>query len=233
MNKTPTGPAAKDALAEQAVAGVTGGMIVGLGTGRTPSRAIEALARRVREEKLAVQCVCTTDAVEVTARELGLTVVPFAPIERLDYLIDGADEVDPQLRMLKGQHGAIGRQRLAARASRHRVYLVNDTKMVSRLGVQHSLPIAVMRWGLASIRAEIRNVGLTGVVRRNLDGELFLTPHGNLVLDVMLPERNLEELATALDSVPGVLDHGLFLTEADEVLVECKSGKVNRRVRER
>lgn len=191
-----------------------------------------ALARRVREEKLTVEAVCATDAVEVATRELGIPVIPFANVERLDLLIDGADEVDQRLNMLKGQHGAIGRQRMLAQAAERRIFLVNEGKIVPRLGTHATLPIAVMRWGAASIRAGLRNMGLSGVLRRNLDGELYLTPSGNLILDVMLGERDLKALAAGLDAVAGVIDHGLFLDEADEVLVESRNGEIRRMLRE-
>jgi ribose 5-phosphate isomerase A len=217
-----------DTLAQAAVAEIKSGMIVGMGTGRTASRAIRALAHRVKEEKLDIDCVSTSSATEVLAKELGLPTVPFADIEVVDYLFDGANEVDHQLRMLKGQHGAITRQRLVAEVSKKCVYLANEDKLVQRLGTKALLAVTIIPFGLASIRSRLRDMGLSGVARRNLDGELYISEGGGIVMDIRLPERDLDELAMELDHVAGVVDHGLFLYEADEVLIECKHGLVKR-----
>ena len=213
-----------DALAEAAIAEIQSGMIVGLGTGRTASRGIVALAERVREEKLDIRCVPTSHVTETLARQLRLNVIDFAMVERVDYLFDGADEVDPQLRMIKGAGGAMVRERIVAAASERRVYMVSEKKMVPRLGTGATLPVAVLAFGLASIRSNLREMGLNGVVRRTLDGQLFLTDNGSLVIDVTMGDYDPEELGAILDSTPGVIDHGLFLSECDELFVEGKDG---------
>jgi len=208
-------------------------MVVGLGTGRTASRAILALAERVREEHLDIKCVSTSHVTDTLARAHQLTLVDFTLMERVDYMFDGADEVDEQMRMLKGQHGAIIRQRIMARAADKCVYLVDEPKVVSRLGQRAGLSIAVLPWALASIRADLRNIGLNGVVRRTLDGGLFFTDNASLILDVMVGELNVDKLAEELDHVPGVIDHGIFLDEADEILIGQGDGRVRRMVRPR
>jgi ribose 5-phosphate isomerase A len=222
-----------DLLAQQAVAEITSGMIVGLGTGRTASRGVLALAERVREEGLRIRCVPTSHMTETLARSYQLPLVDFAMEEAVDFLFDGADEVDPSLRMIKGAGGAMIRERMVAYAAKRRVYMVQEHKMVHRLGQRATLPIAVLAFGLASTRASLRRLGLNGVVRRTLDGHLFLTDNGSLIIDVTLDDadRNLDELAREIDRIPGVIDHGLFLEEADEVLVETKDNKVERLVR--
>lgn len=216
-----TEPTGADSLAQAAIAGISSGMIVGLGTGRTANRAIRALAERVKAESLDIRCVSTSEASEKLARELELEVIDFALVEHVDFLFDGADEVDPELRMLKGAGGAMTRERMVAWAASQRVYLVQKEKLVEHLGTNTTLAIAVIAFGLASIRGELRNMGLNGVCRRNLDGQLYITDNGNLILDVTIePERDLVELAHDLNNIPGVVDHGLFLDEADEVIVE-------------
>lgn len=220
-----------DALAAAVAGDVQSGMVVGLGAGRTADRATRALAHRVREDQLDVDCVCTSRATEALASELGLPIIPFGEVEHVDYLFDGASEVDHELRMLKGQFGAIARQRLVAQVARRRVYLVGEDKLVTRLGENALLTVTVIAFGVASIRNRLRDLGLSGVVRRNLDGEVFLTDGGNLVLDTSVPDRDLDELSEELDHVAGVVDHGLFLKEADEVLVEFRDGQVRRLVR--
>lgn len=213
-----------DALADAAVAEIESGMIVGLGTGRTASRGILALAERVRQGDLDIRCVPTSHATETLARAQGLSLIDFAMVEHVDYLFDGADEVDAELRMVKGKGGAIVRERIVAHAARRCVYLIDQSKLVDRLGSTSTLAIAVMAFGLSSIRANLRNIGLNGVVRRSLNGDLFLTDNGSLIVDVTLDDRDPEELAAELDSVPGIMDHGLFIDEADEVLVEHRDG---------
>lgn len=226
-----TEPKVADPLAEAAVAPIQSGMIVGLGTGRTASRAILALADRIRDEHLDVRCVSTSHVTDTLARAHRMNLIDFTLMERVDYLFDGADEVDAEMRMLKGQHGALVRQRLVARAAAKRVYLIDEQKFVDRLGNRTALAIAVLPWALASIRADLRNMGLNGVVRRTLDGSLFITDNASLILDVMIGDRNVDELADELDHVPGVIDHGLFVDEADEILIGEASGGVRRMVR--
>ncbi|MDX2146795.1 MAG: ribose 5-phosphate isomerase A [Planctomycetota bacterium] len=223
---------ASDALALAAVGDIRSGMIVGIGTGRTAARATRALADRVHREGLSIRCVCTSDGSEALARELNLPTIPFSELEAVDYLFDGAAEVDTELRMLKGQHGALAQQRLVARAAKRSVYLVDESKLVSRLGEQATLPVCVMAFGLAFVREELRMLGLAGVVRRNMVGEYFVTDSGALIIDVMMPQREPEQVADEIDAVPGVIDHGLFLSEATEVLVERKSGLIDRMMRE-
>lgn len=217
-----------------AVAEVRSGMTVGLGTGRTANRGIRALAERVKEESLDVKCVATSDASEELARELGLEIVEFALIERVDFLFDGADEVDRELRVLKGSGGAMTRERLVAWGADRVVYMVAENKVVDSLGSSNTLAIAVLPFGLGPTRAELRSMGLIGVCRRKINGELFITDNGNLILDVTIDDgEDLEQLAATLNDMPGVIDHGLFLDEADEILIERSNGKIDRMIRQR
>lgn len=231
MTDAPAPITGADLLATTAIADIKSGMIVGLGTGRTANRAIRALAARVKEEKLDIDCVCTSAATEMLAGELGLPLVPFADIEVVDMLVDGAYEVDYQLRMLKGQHGAITRQRLVAEVSRRSIYLASEDKLVHKLGTNASLTITIIPFGIASIRRRLRDMGLYGVVRRTMEGEIYITEGGGVALDMRMPDRDIEELSLELDHVAGVVDHGLFLYEADEVLIEQKNGQIRRLVR--
>lgn len=221
-----------DTLAAAAVAEIQSGMIVGLGTGRTASRGIFMLAERIRAEGLQVRCVPTSHASETQARALGLAVVDFANIEDVDYVFDGADEVDPDLRMIKGRGGALVRERVVAKAAARRVYMVTEEKLVDHLGEHSALPVAVHYFGLASVRKRLNDMGLNGVIRRTLSGEHFLTDQGNLVIDVTLPKTiSPEDAKLMLDQTAGVVDHGLFLDEADEVIVQMRDGRIERMMR--
>lgn len=208
-------------------------MVVGLGTGRTSKRVIRALADRVKAEGLDLTLVATSEDSSRHATSLGLKISEFSDFERVDYLFDGADEVDPECRVLKGAGGAMTRERMVAWASDRCVYMVDQSKLVERLGQNHSLAIAIMFFGYASIRSRLREMGLTGVCRREIDGKPFITDNGNVIIDVTLDDgRDMEGLARELNDTPGVIDHGLFLDEADEILVD-RDGVIERITRQR
>lgn len=211
-----------DSLAALAVEPITAGMLVGLGAGRTAARGIRGLAERVKRDGLKIQCVAASERADREARELGLDVVDFGVIEAVDYLIDGADEVDRAMRLMKGSRGAMTRERILCWASKKTVFMVTADKVAeSQIGARCPLPVAVMAYGLSSTRNALRHIGLNGVLRRDMDGKMFLTDNGNLVLDATLSgDEDLLDLYDELNSIPGVIDHGLFLDEADEILIE-------------
>lgn len=226
-------PFTADALAIASVAEIRSGMKVGLGTGRTAQRGIRALADRVREEKLDITCVATSEVTEALARELGLKMIEFSVQERIDFLFDGADEVDREMRVLKGSGGAMTRERLVAWAADRVLYMVGENKVVSHLGTSNTLAIAVLPFGLGPVRAELRGMGLIGVCRRKINGEIFITDNGNFVVDVTIDAgEDLEHLAATLNDMPGIIDHGLFINEADEILIERAGGVIERMVRQ-
>ncbi len=221
-----------DALAVAAIGEIQAGMIVGLGTGLTSDRVTRALAQRFFDEGLAIQCVCTSMATRNLAEQLGLPIVDFANVEEVDYLYDGASEVDHELRMLKGHHGAITRQRLVAEVARRCVYLTTEDRFTRRLGTKSLLSATIIPFGIASIRAHLRHIGLSGVLRRTLDGQIVETDGGGVVIDMTMPDRDPRELSDALDRVSGIVDHGIFNDEADEVLIECADGEIKRFARD-
>jgi len=231
---TPSGP---DLLANAAVAPVKSGMMVGLGTGRAAFRGVRALAARVQAEKLSITCVSTSQATEDLAKSLGLKVVDFGGVERVDFLFDGADEVDPQLRMTKGGGAAMTRERIVVAAARESVNIIDHTKLVDRLGLKMPLPIEIIPLAAASIRPRLKELGLDGPIRPRKDGPGHLiTDNGNLIIDVALPASgpgwaDVTALAAKLDVMTGVVDHGLFIREAQVVLVEDAQGHVTRRTR--
>ena len=221
-----------DELATRAVSSVAPGMMVGLGTGRAATRAIHALAERVKREGFSITCVATSIASHELGEKLGLKVRPMESVTSVDFLFDGADEVDPTLRMVKGRGGAMTREKIVAAAvtprskGGRRLYLIDDTKLVSRLGEKMPLPIEVMRFGLASVTRRLVEIGLVGPLRQR-DHADYITDNGNLVIDAALPPtKTPEEFARMLDDMEGVIDHGFFLTEADEVMVEDAKGAV-------
>jgi ribose 5-phosphate isomerase A len=222
----------QDQLASAAVAEIISGMSVGLGTGRAATRAIRALGERAQAERLKLRCVATSEASQELARSLGLQVESLETLGRLDFLFDGADEVDPRLRMIKGRGGAMTREKIVARASRRRLYLIQSNKLVSRLGETAPLPIEVAAAAPDAVRQELLAIGLKGPFRSNADGTRYATDNGNPVIDAALPaELDLDALGARLDRLAGVVGHGLFLSEADAVLIEDDAGAVSRRAR--
>ncbi len=194
----------RDRAAQAAVGHVEDGMIVGLGSGDTASRAIRMLAGRK------IVGVATSEKSAALARSLGLEVRAADDVAAIDLTIDGADEIDPELRLIKGGGGAHTREKLVARASRELVIVADADKRVARLGEHMPLPVEILpfaqRWTLARLAA----LGLPGIVRAG-----FVTDNGNLVADCALgPVDDLAALAAAVKALPGVIEHGLFLDEA-------------------
>ncbi|MBO6514468.1 MAG: ribose 5-phosphate isomerase A [Phycisphaerales bacterium] len=222
--------ATADILANAAVAEVESGMIVGLGAGLTAARGIHALAQRVSDEGLDISCVAASERAEDLGRSLGLKIVDFALIEEIDVLIDGADEVDRSMVVLKGSRGAMTRERILCWASKRTIFMVNESKVAeTQVGTSFPLPIAVMAYGVASTRKALRHIGINGVIRQDMDGRLFLTDNGNLVLDATIEgHEDLVELAMELNDIPGVIDHGLFIDEADTIIIEHEGGQTER-----
>jgi ribose 5-phosphate isomerase A len=221
-----------DFMAIAAVEPIVSGMTVGLGTGRAATRGIRALAARAKAEQLELRCVATSDASTELATSLGLRVEPLRVVGRVDYLFDGADEVDPQLRMIKGRGGAMTREKKVAHASAQRVYLIQTDKLVDRLGEKALLPVEPAAAHLETVRQALQALGLEGNDRVASDGRLYRTDGGNPVLDVRLPgDIDVGNLTRALDNMPGVVGHGLFLNEADVVLIENEAGELSRKAR--
>jgi ribose 5-phosphate isomerase A len=208
----------RDAAARAAVAEVQSGMLVGLGTGDTAERAIRALAER----QVAVVTVATSRRSAELAQQLGLTVGE--PGAAPDLTIDGADEIDSQLRLLKGAGGALTREKLVARASRRLVIVADEDKLVQALGEKHRLPVEILAFGGPWTLARLEQLGLDPVLR-----EGFITDNGGLIADCRVT-GDLSELARTLKLLPGVIEHGLFLDEAAAVYIGRGDG-VERRAR--
>lgn len=223
----------RDPLAEAAIEPIGPEMTVGLGTGRAATRAIRALAEASRAGRFRGVCVATSEGSTRLGRELGLEVTAMETVSQVDYLFDGADEVDGALRMIKGGGGAMTREKIVAHAADRRVYLVQRKKVVDRLGLSFRLPIEVLRFALGFVRTRLEDEGLGATARIDSSG-LVLTDEQQYILDAPLPVgADLDRLDALLNAMPGVVGHGLFLEEADEVLIEPDGGgdEIERRVR--
>ena len=204
-------------LAARALEHVRDGMAVGLGSGRAATAFIRALATRVTAG-LRIQCVPTSEATARLARELGLPLVELEGAA-LDVTVDGADEVDPRLNLIKGYGGALVRERIVAAASRRLIILVGAEKLVPILGTRGRLPIEVVPFALPLCRRRLEALGYRPELRR--DGERpFVSDNGNLILDCGTGALGDPAAAErAIRAIPGVVDTGLFLGTAHTVLV--------------
>ncbi len=217
-----TRDAEKRAAAAAAVLEVRDGMRVGLGTGSTMAFVIAALGERV-QRGLRLEAVATSLATADCAARAGLRLIDFAGLDRVDLCIDGADEIDPDFRAIKGRGGAMLREKIVAAAATRMIVVVDDGKLVDRLG-RGPVPIEVLPFALKAVSSAIEQLAATVVERQSPTGP-YLTDQGNAVLDCWFaildpPER----LAATLSAIPGVLGHGLFLTEIDAVYVGGADG---------
>jgi len=208
--------AQRKAAGERAAQFVQDGMVIGYGTGRGATAALEAVAKR----KVRVRGVPTSEKTVTICRRLGLEMVEFDDHPRLDLVIDGADEVDPRGQMLKGGGGAHVREKLVALASARRIIVVEEPKLVPHLGATREVPIEVVFFGWRGTVERIAAV-LPGARRR----EGPPTDNGGVIVDASLPAgADLRALDRALKGIAGVVDHGLFLDLEPTVVVGTASG---------
>lgn len=215
----------KRLAAEHALGFVQSGTRVGLGTGSTAEYVVTGLGRLLREGQLAdVACVPTSKHIEELARAEGIELVELDE-SGLDLAIDGCDEVDSGLRAIKGLGGALTREKLVARAARDFVLIADDSKLVARLGERAPVPVEIVAFGWRATRAEVeRRTGSTEP-RMNPDGSLFVTDNGNVLLDLRPGAAfDPERLARNLKAISGVVEHGLFLTEARLAVIAGPGG---------
>lgn len=219
----------KQAAALRALDLVCDGMWLGLGTGSTAAKFVEALGARVTTG-LKVLCVPTSEATRAQAERLGIPLSTLDETPHLHLTVDGADEIDGQLRLIKGGGGALLREKIVATASDQMVVIADDSKLVATLG-QFPLPVEVVRFGLPATRRMVEamaaQAGCEGEIRLRAanSSEPFVTDQGNLILDCAFGRIDEPEvLAFALKRVPGVVEHGLFLGVADLAIIGSTAG---------
>jgi ribose 5-phosphate isomerase A len=219
----------KRAAAEMAVAMVEDGMRLGLGTGSTAALFVEALGRRVASG-LAVVAVPTSESTRAQAEALGIRLATLEEEPELDLTVDGADEIDPELNLIKGGGGALLREKLVAAASREVLVIADASKRVGRLG-RFPLPIEVVPFGLETTRRRVAALldrlvpGGTLALRRDASGAPVLTDGGHYILDAGLSAIAAPaELGRELKSILGVVEHGLFVDLASRALIGAQEG---------
>ncbi|MFI5398488.1 MAG: ribose-5-phosphate isomerase RpiA [Candidatus Binatia bacterium] len=206
------------ALGTRALDFVKDGYVVGLGTGRAATAFVEALARRVREG-LRVTGVPTSAATATVAHECGIPLVGLDDVDLIDVTVDGADEVDPQLDLIKGYGGAMVAEKIVAAASRTEIILVGSEKLVPVLGRRGILPVEVIPFAVGFCKRRLATLGCQPQVRLT-NGRPFISDSGNHILDCGIePIAKPQALEHSIRAIPGVVGTGLFLGIADVVLV--------------
>ena len=218
--------ALKRAAGEHAASLVQSGMVVGLGTGSTAVFATRRIGELLAAGALRdVVGIPTSRATDAEATRAGIPLLPDAMPRDVDLTIDGADEVSPALDLIKGGGGALLREKIVAQASRRVVIVVDESKLSPALGMRHSLPVEIVRFGAESQERFLRTLGARATLRKSESGQPYETDQGNWILDcVFAPILDPRPLAERLAERAGVVEHGLFCGLATEVVVAGSGG---------
>lgn len=216
----------KQRAGEKAVEFVQSGMVVGLGTGSTAIFATRRVGQLLKEGQLKnILGFATSKAVWKEAKKLGIPMMSEEMPDSLDLTIDGADEVDPDLNLIKGRGGALLREKIAAQASRRVIIVADERKLSPRLGTLHAVPVEIISFGWRSQLRYLESLGAKVEARYNADGSMFATDSGNVILDCNFGAiADAAGLAVKLSKRAGIAEHGLFLGLATDLVVAGKDG---------
>ncbi len=220
-------------IGERAAAEISSGMTVGLGTGSTAEAMIRAVGARVAGG-LRITGISTSDRTTSLASELSIPLVALDDVDRIDLCIDGADEIDPGVNVVKGRGGALLFEKLVARQADRYVIIASSEKLVPKLGVRLPLPVEVVPLGWRYTRTLIEQIGLTSELRLDARGVPFVTDGGHYILDCTPPSGGFADpgdLASRLKMLTGVVEHGLFIGMADLALTIDEDGTMAETVR--
>ncbi|MFN8503721.1 ribose-5-phosphate isomerase RpiA [Kouleothrix sp.] len=224
---TPDLESLKRQAAEAALEYVQSGMALGLGTGSTAKYLLYGLADRLGDGRLReIVGVPTSERTAALARELGIPLATLAERPQLDLAIDGADEIDPQLELIKGLGGALLREKIVAASAARMIIVSDSTKRVGRLGTRAPLPVEVIAFALPLAERRLSALGCTPLLRRAADGSAFVTDEGNHILDCRFGDGigDARALDAAIHAIPGVVEHGMFIGMAGVAIVAGDGG---------
>lgn len=215
----------KQKAGEEAAKRIVNGQRIGLGTGSTVRYFLEVLGQRLADGDLSeIVGVPTSARTETLAHTLNIALATLEEAPTLDLCVDGADEVDPQLNLIKGLGGALLREKIVASASRHFIVIVDNAKLVKKLGQNCPVPVEILPFGWKVTAEQIRAIGGNPVLRME-NNSPYKTDQGNHILDCHFGTiEDPRQLARDLDSLPGALGHGLFLGAANEVIIGTPEG---------
>jgi len=220
----------KEAAARASLDFVRDGDVIGLGTGSTAALAVRFLGERVRAG-LKIRAVPTSFRTKELAASLDIPLIPLDAVDELAVTIDGADEIDPELRLVKGGGGALLYEKVVASASRLMVVIADSSKQVAVLG-RFPLPVEVVPFAHSHVAANIKSLGAVVRLRAGSGGDPYLTDERNYLLDCSFGQMaDPDALAHTLDSIPGVVEHGLFIDMADVALIGTGSSVTRVRAR--
>jgi ribose 5-phosphate isomerase A len=216
---------AKQLAAEKAVAFLENGMTVGLGTGSTAYWAIEKIGEKVQKDGWKIRAIATSIRSEEQARGLGIPIVDFSEIKSIDLTIDGADEVDGQLQLIKGGGGALLREKIVATNSKQMIVVADESKWVKTLG-KYPLPVEVIHFGWERTKEKLQKLGCLGKLRLN-GTEPYLTDNGNYIIDCAFERiEDPPALHESVNAITGVVDNGLFIHIASKLVLGFNNGEI-------
>ncbi|MBS3782774.1 MAG: ribose-5-phosphate isomerase RpiA [Candidatus Thermoplasmatota archaeon] len=208
----------------RAAESVEDGMVVGLGTGSTAKYAIKKIGERKKEEDLDIVGIPTSVETEKRAEKAGIDLVELDKADKIDLTIDGADEVDPEMNLIKGGGGALLREKIIAHNSSQYIVIVDASKMVDVLGESFDLPVEILSLWQEGTMDHLEKMGCKAQIRKENDA-FYKTDNGNNIVDCKFgPIENPQELSRKLNSLPGVIEHGLFLDFADKIIIGNEKG---------
>jgi ribose 5-phosphate isomerase A len=218
----------KKSAAEHAVNFIESGMVIGLGTGSTTYYAIKRISDLIQQDVLKnILAIPSSKQTEQLALQLGIPLTNFSKFKQVDITIDGADEVDDNLNLIKGGGGALLREKVLAQASKRFFIVVDDSKVSEKLGEKWKVPVEVIPFAIETETFFLKNCSKDAAVRKNNSGEYFITDEGNYIVDVNFGIiENPRRTASLLNERAGIVEHGLFVDCASRVFVASKSGVI-------
>jgi len=214
----------KVAAARAVLDDVRSGMALGLGTGSTAAEFVKLLGEAIASKKLSnLRCTCTSNKTEEMAKSVGIAISDLADIAPLDLAVDGADEIDAKLRLIKGRGGALLREKIVEQAAKRFIVIADETKIVERLGVG-VLPVEVTPFALDVLTARFTALGLKPVLRM-MDGAVRVTDEGHRILDVRIPgHADIADVVAQIRDNAGVVETGFFPREATDAVIATPNG---------
>jgi ribose 5-phosphate isomerase A len=216
---------AKQIAAEHAVESVKNGMTVGIGTGSTSAFAIEALGRKV-QQGLSIKAVASSIRSEEAAKNVNIKLIPFSGVGTIDIYIDGADEVDKDLNLIKGGGGALLREKILAFNSKEFLVIVDDSKLVEHLG-KFLLPVEIIPFAMELTLKQLQKLGCSTAIRQE-NNKPYITDNNNLIIDCNFKKiEQVDQLHQSINAIPGVVENGLFTKSiVSKIIVGYENGEV-------